>query len=143
MVSFEECRAKPTKAAKWEKVKKPVQALFSLRCLRFLRAPQFDSFQIIPLPEIFWCRAKSAKAAKALWIHFACFATFARPIFFHPHLWAVSSFAFGARVCDPQQRDLQDDVLRLTEPRSVNEGTAHLCAGLRSGKIIAKLSPCN
>ena len=37
---------------------------------------------------------------------------------------AVSEFAFGARVCDPQRRDLPGDVLRLTEPRSANWDTA-------------------
>ena len=31
---------------------------------------------------------------------------------------ALSWLTFGARVCDPQQRDLQGDLLRLTEPRS-------------------------
>ena len=33
---------------------------------------------------------------------------------------AMSQFAFGARVYDPQQLDLQGDMLRLTEPRSAN-----------------------
>jgi hypothetical protein len=30
----------------------------------------------------------------------------------------VSEFAFGARVCDPQQFGVQPGALRLTEPRS-------------------------
>ena len=42
---------------------------------------------------------------------------------------AMSQFAFGARVSDPQQRDLPGDVLRLTEPRSANWDTAeNFCA---------------
>ena len=41
----------------------------------------------------------------------------------------MPQYAFGARVCDPQQRDLPGDVLRLTEPRSANLDTARESGG--------------